>query len=203
MTLLLGLLLQTPQEDLQQLKKENIRLKSQVRELQKQLETAERNGFYWPGAKSVGSPLSLLKKLPRELELKRKVFWGKHMLERVNEELRQSNGMPFAARVRIQSLSIREGRSEGIYDVQLKLSPQTFSHKGHNFQTHLHHPALSFRFQCDKEMADQLGKVDRNRSVPLSAQISNIDLRAPAFGSPSKVTMTLKGLSLDSIEIPK
>ena len=53
--LFLGLLVQAPQEDNGELKKEVLRLKSQVRKLEEKLETAELNGFYWPGVKPIGS----------------------------------------------------------------------------------------------------------------------------------------------------
>ena len=48
-------------------------LKKQNQQLKAQLELAAINGFYSPDAKTVVSPLQLLKALPQSLKLQRKV----------------------------------------------------------------------------------------------------------------------------------
>ena len=193
--LFIGLLIQ-PQQDADDLKKEVLRLKSEVRHLEKKLEIAERNGFYWTGVKAVGSPLSLVKSLPKELELKRNAFWGKHELEKVNEEFRQSNNLPFAAKVRVDRLTVQEGKSEGSFDVTLGIVPQTFSFKGHNFQFYFHHPSFPYRFTVDGETAKKLKSINTKRLIPLSGQIKNIELRRQSF------TIPLKRMTLDSVDLP-
>ena len=62
-------------DDAKELKREIAKLKREVVRLKEQLEIAEHNGFYWPGKKAIGSPVALLKSLPRNLELKRDASW--------------------------------------------------------------------------------------------------------------------------------
>ena len=85
-----------PKNDVKELRREIAKLKREVARLKEQLEIAEHNGFYWPGKKAIGSPVALMKSLPRNLELKRNASWGKFDLADVNEYLNQSKGQSYA-----------------------------------------------------------------------------------------------------------
>lgn len=103
------------QEDVKALKAEISTLKQRVKQLELQLETAEHNGFHWPGVKPIGSPMAMTKDLPKELKLQRQKYWNKLELKKANVEFKQFNGKPFAAKVKIEKLNVQETETEGVF----------------------------------------------------------------------------------------
>ena len=179
------------------LKREVVKLKREVARLKEQLEIAEHNGFYWAGKKAVGSPLALLKGLPRELQLKRNTTWDKFDLADVNEHLSQSRGQTYAARV-TTSMTIKESDQRGVFDVSIRFSESKFVYNGHSFSLLRHGSNIfkSYDFSCGRETVEKLKKINLRKPVPVSAVISRVSLNGKRF------YLTLKDIKLDRIELP-
>lgn len=177
------------------LKREIAKLKREVARLKEQLEIAEHNGFYWPGKKAIGSPVALLKSLPRNLELKRNASWSKFDLPDVNEYLNQSKGQSYAARIKIQ-LTIAESKKRNLYDVTLKFPEWKFRYKGHSFTTRYSNRLFPLKYTCGPDTVKKLKKINLRKPVPVSAIISRASVDRSYF------YLSLKDIKLDRIELP-
>jgi len=194
---------QDPPDDLKALKSEIKKLKKEVEELKEQLEVAEHNGFFWAGEKALGSPLYLLKKLPKELALKPKQYWGKFEISDVTAQLQQQNGSQFAAKLKA-NIRIKESDQRGVFDVSVSLQPNEFSYKGYRFNTQFLHRVFqygrftnqrTFEFKSDQNTIDSLKKVNTKKPIPISAQIDDITL------SKKTVSISFKSLIIDGIKL--
>lgn len=181
------------EDDAKELKREIAKLKREVARLKEQLEIAEHNGFYWPGKKAIGSPIALLKSLPRNLELKRNASWGKFDLADVNEYLNQSKGQSYAARINIK-LKIAESKQRDLYDVTLKFPEGKFAYKGHSFTTR--YGSSVFKYTCGPDTVKKLKKINLRKPVPVSAIISQASINGSYF------FLSLKDIKLDRVELP-
>lgn len=171
------LLISPPQDEIQKLKSEISQLRKEVRTLNEQLAIAEHNGFHWPGVEPIGSPLSLIKDLPKELRLQKSGYWSKPQIAKVNTEFKQKNGQPFAAKLKIEKMTFRETINEGEFIVSFAITQTTFSQRGHKFTTKYNLPFNgAFGFKCDGETVNSLKKLNLNKLVPVSASVSNIEL---------------------------
>ena len=182
-------------DDAKELKREIAKLKREVVRLKEQLEIAEHNGFYWPGKKAIGSPVALLKSLPRNLELKRDASWGKFDLADVNEYLNQSKGQSYAARINIK-LTIAESKQKGLYDVTLKFAEWKFKYKGHSFTTSYGNKVFPLKYTCGPDTVKKLKKINLRKPVPVSAIISQASIKGSYF------FLSLKDIKLDRVELP-
>ena len=192
-----------PQQDAaDSLKKENAKLKAQVRTLQKQLESARANGFLWDKKDAVSSMLPLMKQLPDDLKLQRSEFWDKFELEKVNEEFRQSNNRPFAARQKV-SIEIRSSNKPELFKVKVRAEPDDFSYKGHNFRLLYGMNSLSaYEFVVDGATKSKLEKLNTTKAVPVTGLITDINLRPPSVGFSRKVfSVYLKRLTIAGIAL--
>ena len=183
-----------PQNDVKELRREIAKLKREVARLKEQLEIAEHNGFYWPGKKAIGSPVALLKSLPRNLELKRNASWGKFDLADVNGYLNQSKGQSYAARINIK-LTISESKQRDLYEVSLKFPEWRFSYKGHSFTTRYNNRAIPLKYTCGPDTVKKLKKINLRKPVPVAATISQASIQGSYF------YLSLKDIKLDRIEL--
>ena len=187
------------EDDAKELKREIAKLKREVARLKEQLEIAQHNGFYWPGKKAIGSPVALLKSLPRNLELKRNAYWGKFDLADVNEYLNQSKGQSYAARINIK-LTISESKQRDLYEVSLRFPEWKFTYKGHSFTTRYRNSLSPLKFTCGPDVVKKLKKINLRKPVPVSAIISKVSCSI-GFGR-KYFDLSLKDIKLDRIELP-
>ena len=178
-----------------ELRREVAKLKREVARLKEQLEIAEHNGFYWPGKKAVGSPIALLKGLPRGLQLKRNESWGKFELADVNEHLNQSRGQDYAARVTTK-MTITESNQRDVFNVAIRFPESGFTYKGHAFSLRYGNSFRSYKYVCSRETVEKLKKINLRKPVPISAIISRPSITGKLF------RLYLKDIKLDRIELP-
>ena len=184
-----------PQNGAVELRREVAKLKREVARLKEQLEIAEHNGFYWPGKKAVGSPIALLKGLPRDLQLKRNESWDKFALADVNEHLSQSRGQAYAARITTK-MTITESNQRDVFNVAIRFPESQFTYKGHSFSLRYGNSFHPYKYVCSRETVEKLKKINLRKPIPVSATISRASITGKFF------YISLKDIKLDRIELP-
>ena len=189
----------SPSDEITELKKENSKLRTQLRDLERQLESAKTNGFHWPGTEPIASILPLIKDLPDNLKLERKDFWDKFQIEDVNKVLRQHNGKPFAYRAIVKTLRFNETK-RGVFRVTIAVSPEPFSYKGHrmNMQVLGSWPHNSISFSCSQDTKTRLEQLDTTKAIPVTGIIRNVYLRS---NHSNTFEIQLKRPQLDTIPL--